>query len=661
MGVLGSPKPIKLSIKKLTKCPHCGAELPTISFLRPTTFYKDKQVILPLELREWLEGVSNNDLKLLGFDPLSARPEWAVLTVLPVPPVNVRPSITLESGERSEDDLTHKLVDIIRINKRLDESINAGAPQLIIEDLWELLQYHVTTYFNNEMPNIPPARHRSGRPLKTLTQRLKGKEGRFRYNLSGKRVNFSARTVVSPDTHISIDEVGVPQQIAEELTVPVVVTPWNIELCKSYILSDTYPKANYVILPDGHRMRVTEKTKEEIIPKLVVGSIVERNLIDGDLVLFNRQPSLHRISMMCHEVRILPGKTFKVNPIVCPPYNADFDGDEMNLHVIQNIEARVEAMLLMKVHKQILSPRHGHGIITPDEDYITGAFYQTLSDNVYDKESACQLMAMAGVYRLPLPDKKENYTGKLLFSAFIPETVNLHERTKFYPYPEGEVVIKDGLLLEGAIEKSIYSNRLPEFIFHNNGAESTKEFLDRSSKQVLYALSWEGFTLSLRNYEVDEAHLKKIVSVLDKMRREIDAIILKYHNKTLERLPGMSLRETLENQIMVVTSEARSKLEKIVTDGLGYTNPSIVVGKIGARGSLLNAVQMSAAVGQQSVRSKRLRRGYSHRLLPHFKDGDLGASARGFIFSSFLKGLKPTEVFFQAMGGRDSLVTCRGA
>ena len=131
-----------------------------------------------------------------------------ILTVLPVPPVTTRPSITLENGQRSEDDLTHKLVDIIRINQRFQENREAGAPQLIIEDLWELLQYHVTTFLDNEVSGVPPARHRSGRPLKTLSQRLKGKDGRFRGSLSGKRVNFSARTVISPDPNLSVNEAG---------------------------------------------------------------------------------------------------------------------------------------------------------------------------------------------------------------------------------------------------------------------------------------------------------------------------------------------------------------------------------------------------------------------------------------------------------------------
>ncbi|MGV8176934.1 MAG: hypothetical protein ACP5NX_03985, partial [Candidatus Bilamarchaeaceae archaeon] len=166
-------KEMKKRTKEKKQCPHCGAEVTEVKMLKPTAFYRGKDTLLPTEIREWLAAIPDADLNKLGFNAKYARPEWMIITVLPVPPVNVRPSITLETGERSEDDLTHKLVDIIRINQKLEANINAGAPQLIIEDLWELLQYHITTYFDNETANIPPARHRSGRPLKTLAQRLK--------------------------------------------------------------------------------------------------------------------------------------------------------------------------------------------------------------------------------------------------------------------------------------------------------------------------------------------------------------------------------------------------------------------------------------------------------------------------------------------------------
>ncbi|PIU81616.1 DNA-directed RNA polymerase subunit A' [Candidatus Micrarchaeota archaeon CG06_land_8_20_14_3_00_50_6] len=642
---------LKPQIKR-KNCPHCGEAIPELTLMRPTTFFKDKSVMLPTEIRNWLEGISNDDLRLLGFDPLYARPEWMVLTVLLVPPVNVRPSITLETGERSEDDLTHKLVDVIRTNQRLDANINAGAPQLIIEDLWELLQYHITTYFNNEMSNIPPARHRSGRALKTLSQRLKGKEGRFRYNLSGKRVNFSARTVISPDPNISLDEVGVPMAIAKELTVPMRITQWNLERCRQFILNLTYPHADYIVRPDGKRVRVNETNRVEVSSQLAPGWIIDRQLIDGDLVLFNRQPSLHRISIMCHEVRVMPGKTLRLNPLDCPPYNADFDGDEMNLHAIQTEEAQVEADVLMKVHRQILSPRHGKAIIKPQEDHVTGAFYMTNDDCEFTKSEASDLLAIAGITKLPKPDRSDKYSGRLLFSLLLPAELSLKMRTKLGE----ELVIENGLLIKGSIESKAFENQILERIVEQVGYERAKWFLDSATRITLEVLTRHGLSVSLRNYSVEgEAHTQ-LNSLLDKTNREIDAYILQFKNKTLQKNPGLTPRETLEEKIMEITSKARDASGALVEKSFGKVNTAILMAKIGARGSLLNAVQMSAMLGQQAVRGKRLKRGYRKRLLPHFKRGVIGGMERGFITGSFKTGLKPYEYFQHSMGGRESLV-----
>ncbi|MCX8204902.1 MAG: DNA-directed RNA polymerase subunit A', partial [Candidatus Nezhaarchaeota archaeon] len=217
---------------KTMECPHCHTQKSKIRLEKPTTFYEKtkegERRLLPVEIRARLELIPDEDYELLGFNPKVARPEWCILTVLPIPPVAVRPSITLESGIRSEDDLTHKLVDIVRINEKLKEQLELGAPMAIIEELWDLLQYHVTTYFDNEVSGIPPARHKSGRALRTLAQRLRGKEGRFRSSLSGKRVDFSARTVISPDPNLSINEVGVPIDVAKILTIQERDTEGNL-------------------------------------------------------------------------------------------------------------------------------------------------------------------------------------------------------------------------------------------------------------------------------------------------------------------------------------------------------------------------------------------------------------------------------------------------
>jgi DNA-directed RNA polymerase subunit A' len=634
------------------KCPNCGAELEEVKFVKPTSYYLGKKELLPSEVREWLAGISNEDVRAFGIDPESSRPEWMVLTVLPVPPVTVRPSITLESGEKSEDDLTHKLVDIIRINQKLEANINAGAPQLIIEDLWQLLQYHVTTFFDNETPNIPPARHRSGRPLKTLARRLKGKEGRFRYNLSGKRVNFSARTVISPDPRISLSEVGVPQAVANELTVPIPITEWNLEYAKELIKRSEYPRAVYVVRSDGKRIKVTEQTREKILEEIKVGWVVERNLKDGDIVLFNRQPSLHRISMMAHTVKVLPGKTFRLNPVVCPPYNADFDGDEMNLHAIQTEEARAEAYELAKVEKQIISPRHGHAIIKPQEDHVSGIYFLTREDAEFTKDEAAKLLYLAGINELPKPDRGKNYSGRLIFSMLLPKDLNVSYTSKL-----GErVVIKNGELVKGAVESKGAEGEILEKIFLMKGPEYTRWFIDSLTKMALECLTMHGLSVSLRSYKLDPEARAEVNKLIEKMKREIENLITQYKNGTLERSPGLTLRETLESQIMAVCSKTRDAAGEIVEKSLGKENSSIIMAKIGSRGSLLNAIQMSALLGQQAVRNKRLKRGYTKRTLVFFKPGALTARERGFVANGFRKGLTPDEFFHHAMGGRESLV-----
>ena len=258
--------------KDSKKCPHCGEIYEKIKIDKPTSFYKGRTRLFPTEIRELLINIPDDELKKIGINPQTCRPEWAILTSLLVPPVTVRPSIILESGERSEDDLTHKLSDIIRANQRLWENLNAGAPEVIIEDLWDLLQFHITTFFDNTVARIPPARHRSGQPLKTITERIKGKEGRIRKNLAGKRVNYSGRTVISPDPCIEINEVGIPYEIAKVVTVAETVNDLNIKKLKKLIeKAEEYPGATYVIRPDGKRKKISPELKEEIINELNPG------------------------------------------------------------------------------------------------------------------------------------------------------------------------------------------------------------------------------------------------------------------------------------------------------------------------------------------------------------------------------------------------------
>jgi len=533
----------------------------------------------------------------------------------------------------------------------------------------------VTTYFDNQTSGIPPARHRSGRALKTLAQRLKGKEGRFRSNLSGKRVNFSARTVISPDPNISINEVGVPIKIARELTVPVRVTPLNIEEMRELVKRGTNPKppigvtyipgVNYIIRPDDRRIKVTDENAETVAERLEVGSIIERQLQNGDIVLFNRQPSLHRMSMMAHKVRVLPYRTFRLNLAVCPPYNADFDGDEMNMHVLQTEEARAEAEILMKVQEHILSPRFGGAIIGAIHDHISGCFLLTYKNREFSRDEAIYILSAAG-YKGAV---KGSMKGKEIFSRVLPPELNLEYTAKACigcekclkekcPY-DAYVIIKNGKLITGAIdEKSIgsFKGEILEYIARKFGNDAAREFIDRVTKLSVAAIMIIGFTTGIDDEDIPEEASLQIREQLDKATEKIQQFIKAYNEGELEQIPGRSLEETLEMEIMRVTGRARDYTGEIASKHLGMDNSAVIMARSGARGSMLNLSQMAGCVGQQAVRGERIHRGYGGRTLPHFKKGDLGAQAKGFVSSSYKRGLNPTEYFFHSMGGREGLV-----
>jgi len=648
-------KSIAAKYKLKEKCCHCDKKQGKIKIEKPYNYYEDEIKLSPIEIRARLEKISDSDLKVFGFNAKSIRPEWMVMTVLAIPPVTMRPSITLESGERSEDDLTHKLGDVVRINQRLFENINAGAPEVIIEDLWDLLQYHITTYFDNAVTQIPAARHRSGQVLKTLTDRIKSKEGRIRHNLAGKRTNFSARTVVSPDPMLKINEVGVPQDMANNLTVPERVTEWNFNYLKKFVENGPtkYPGANYVIRPDGKRKAITSETQEEILEELSVGFLVERHLIDGDIALFNRQPSLHRMSMMCHQVKVLPGRTLRLNPLVCNPYNADFDGDEMNLHIPQTEEARAEAEVLMLVQTQIISPRYGLSVVGCIQDAITGNFLITTDDN-FSREDAIDMLYQAGVNDFSkLPDKPK-INGQELFSVLLPAGFDFVGKDK-----SGTIVkIVNGILKSGVMDKSNLgqeSGLMLRNIFEQYGDAFTADLLEKIAKLGVAVLLKKGFSVGIGDIDIVEKTQDDVKGVLDRAEEKIDQLIAQSKDGSLELLPGLDMAETLELRILEVLNKVRNESGDIVMKEVKESG-ILTMAKCGSRGNILNIAQMTAVVGQQALRGKRIERGFKDRTLSYFKKGDLTPRARGFIKNSFKSGLKPYEFFFGAMTGRDSLM-----
>ena len=667
------PEQIQEKAKKQKDCPHCGKSQYELIFTKPTIFIEKTEIgenrLLPITIRERLSQVTDSDLKLLGYDPKTARPEWFVLQALPVPPVTVRPSIILETGIRSEDDLTHKLVDIIRVNQRLKESKEAGTPPLIVQDLVDLLQYHVTTYFDNEVSGIPQAHHRSGRPLKTLTQRLKGKEGRFRGSLSGKRVDFSSRTVISPDPNLDLSEVGVPEAVAMKLTIPEIVTDWNIEKLKKLVINGPtiFPGVNYITRPDGVKIRLDfVEDRSLIADQLEIGFLVERHLMDGDVVLFNRQPSLHQMSIMAHFVRVLPGKTFRLHPSVCPPYNADFDGDEMNLHVPQSEEARSEAVLLMRVQDQLISPRFGGPIIGGLRDFITGAYLMTKDDTILTKQEFANLAMLGGFTgTLPQPNDKQaqTYTGKQLFSLFLPDDFNYVMTSKWSKGTGGkekDIVIKNGELISGVIDKSSIGAEEPESVLHriakDYGNAKAKTFLNSELIMIKQFITHYGFSYGYSDLELSDKDRGKITDDISKTYDEVLDLIDQEKKGILKGTRGMTTKETLEAYIVNNLGKARDRAATTANSSLNDDNAGKIMATTGARGSSLNVGQMAGALGQQARRGNRLHKGYNNRVLAHFKEHDNNPDAHGFVKSNYRDGLSTLEFFFHAMGGREGLV-----
>jgi DNA-directed RNA polymerase subunit A' len=648
---------IKLVVNKYKlkeKCPHCDKKQEKIKLEKPYIFYESEIRLSPIEVRARLEKIQEEDLAIFGYNK-KFRPEWMVLTVLQIPPVTMRPSITLESGERSEDDLTHKLGDIVRINQRLFENINAGAPEVIIEDLWDLLQYHVTTFFDNAVPQLPPARHRGGQVLKTLAARIKSKEGRLRHNLAGKRTDFSARTVISPDPFIDLNEVGVPKSMAMNLTVPERITEWNKEYLRKFVENGPkkYPGANYILKQDGKRKSISEETKEEILEELEDGYIVERHLMDGDIALFNRQPSLHRMSMMCHKVKVLPGKTFRLNPAVCNPYNADFDGDEMNLHIPQNEEARAEARILMLVDTQIISPRYGLSVVGCIQDAITGNYLLT-KELVLKREEAVDLLYSCGVEDFSGLPNKEKVDGKEVFSVLLPKDFKFVGKDK----SGNDVKIVNGQLKSGYMDKANLgqeSGLMLRNIYEVYGPAYTADLLGKISKLGIAVLSRRGFSIGIGDVDLPLETQDEIKDIIKKSEEEVEKLIANYHSGKLESLPGRSMVETLEVSILGALNRARNKTGDIAMKQVKNSAATTMV-RCGARGNPLNIAQMTAIVGQQALRGKRIDHGFKDRTLPYFKRNDLSPKAKGFVKNNFKSGLTPGEFFFGAMTGRDALM-----
>lgn len=630
-----------------------------------------RMTLTALDAYNVLKNIDDEDVRLLGFNPEWVRPEWMLVSVLPVPPPHVRPTVTQDSIQ-SEDDLTSQLLAIVKINMNLESAVNRGETNQVVADLEKLLQAAVIQFFDNERDDTPRAAQKTGRPLKTIRSRLKGKEGRIRGNLMGKRVDFSARTVITADPNLSIDQVGVPKSVALTLTVPVVVTPFNINELKALVARgpDQWPGAMYIVRSDNSRIDLRHvKSKNDI--NLEFGWTVERHLRDDDIVLFNRQPSLHKMSIMGHRAKVLDWSTFRLNLSVTTPYNADFDGDEMNLHVPQSITAKADANELMMVPRNIVTPQSNRNVMGIVQDALLGVTRMTKRDIFIEKEVFMNAMMWIPTWDglLPTPaiiKPVPLWTGKQLFSMICPN-INYKGKAKNHAddkddpfnYLDSEVLIHGGLLLQGIVDKNTVGNSggsLVHVCWLQKGWEETRSFMNQIQGIINYWMVNTSYSVGVSDTVADAATINNIQDALNKAKAKVNDIMSKAQRGKLKPMPGKPLMESFEMNINEVLNEARSVVGKSAQKSLKERNAIKGTVMAGSKGSELNISQIIACVGQQNVQGKRIRYGFNQRTLPHFAKDDLGMESRGFVENSYLRGLSPQEFFFHAMGGREGCI-----
>ena len=612
--------------------------------------------------------ITDEDVDFMGLNRYFCRPDWMICSILPIPPPQVRPSVIQDNNQRSEDDLTHKLFEIISTNQRLQDKINNNAAKNLIEDEHTVLQYHIATLVDNQIPGVAPSAQRSGRPLKSVQQRLGSKEGRIRYNIQGKRVEFSARSVITPDPNISVGELGVPIKIAINLTIPEKVTPYNKAQMYKLIQNgpDVHPGAKTIVSANGSVKSLKHVNRREIV--LHIGDVVNRHLDDGDIILFNRQPTLHRMSMMGHRVKVLPYNTFRLNVSVTAPYNADFDGDEMNAHIPQSYEASTELSEIAAVPHQIVTPRHAKPLIGIVQDTLVGSYRITQPHVDFNRREFMNMMMWNKRFEGYVPQagrkvdgKAGRWTGQQVLSQLMPP-INLDMGNGLYKDNKSKdnmVRIKEGVIQQGIFDKEIFSKPSKGIVhvtFRDYGPTDTVNLIDSMQNTVEQFLVYNGFSVGISDLIADEETRKQMEEVVKKRKAAIEDILLQIHLDLFDNSTGKTNQQEFEDKVYTELNKATEESGKIGLASLADENRLVAMVRAGSKGSTINISQMMACVGQQAPEGRRIPYGFTDRTLPHFKKYDDGAEARGFVESSFIQGLTPQEFYFHAMSGREGLI-----
>ena len=610
--------------------------------------------------------ISDDDVAFCGFSPVFSRPEWMICQVLAVPPPAVRPSIKQDSQQRSEDDISHILVNIIKANNTLADKIKSNSNETVINDWTSVLQYYVATQVDNKIPGVAAVAQRSGRPLKSIKERLNGKQGRVRGNLMGKRVDFSARSVITPDPNLSIRELGVPLKIAKNITKPVKINAQNKDFLMRLVKTgpDQYPGAKILERSNGENISLRYIDRDSVVLK--EGDIVHRHLLDGDYVLFNRQPTLHRMSMMCHEVKVLfQGDTFRMNVADTKPYNADFDGDEMNMHVPQDVEAEVELKDLVAVQHHLISPGKNQTIVGIFQDSLLGVNRFTRPNIKFTKQEAMNLLMRYHKVDIDIFRKDTMMSNFEILTQILPPLTTKSKNSIFNEDTENKadsnniIEIKNGHMVRGRLDKGTLGKTtkgLLHRICNDYGNRAASDFIDVLQNIVTDYMKSSAYSVGISDLMANKQTNDAIVEKITEKKRNVIDIISNTRLGIFENKTGKSNNEEFETEVNSILNEAAADAGKIGRRNLQEDNRFVIMVNAGSKGSDLNISQMISCVGQQNVDGKRIPYGFENRTLPHFKKFDDTPGARGFVENSFISGLTPEEVFFHAQGGRMGLI-----
>ena len=622
--------------------------------------------IIPEMMLKIFKKISDEDVNFMGFSPIWSRPDWMICQVLAVPPPQVRPSIKHDAQQRSEDDLTHIIINIVKANKMLQEKIEQNSASNVIDDWTTVLQYYIATLVDNKIPGVAAVAQRSGRPLKAIKERLNGKSGRVRGNLMGKRVDFSARSVITPDPNLSISQLGVPLKVAKNLTKPVIVTAKNRNYLRTLILNgpDEHPGAKIYERKNGDCISLRYVDRESI--NLELGDIVHRHMLDGDAILFNRQPTLHRMSMMCHIVKVMyKGDTFRMNVADTKPYNADFDGDEMNLHMPQDDESEIELKTLAAVKYQIISPANNKSIVGIFQDSLLSSYLFTREAININSRTSMNLVAHLKTIDLKkINFDEQTHSSFSLLSLIIPN-ISLKYKTKQYSETEdysksnNVLEINKGTIKRGHIEKSILGDTtrgLIHRIYNDYDVDAACDFINNLQDIVTEYMKIHGYSVGISDLIADKETNDKINETINKKKIEVKSLIDETHLGIFDNKTGRSNVDEFETRINNILNKASFEAGKLGRQNLDSTNRFVIIVNAGSKGSDLNISQMISCLGQQNVDGKRIPYGFEDRTLPHYTKYDDSPNARGFVENSFIGGLNPDELFFHAMGGRVGLI-----